>query len=380
MRFANNGYCLDRIFAFDWNTLDRNHDHVDDLDAFIDDVLSETGAARVDLAAHSAGGNLSYEYLAAEDRAAKVAHYAHIASFLMDAPAGPTGDVPTLNLWSDGDLVIDEKGDIEGATNVMLPNVDHFSLVTVEDGFDPVFALFNDGGEPTTTEAGTTEPIVVSGRAGKFGENTAAPGALVEIFEVDSATGFRLSEVPNGSYVADDSGDWGPFIAQPEAHYEFRVLAEGDDVRPIHYYREPFSASNDLVYLRTFPNDASMVGLLLSSIPFSDDHAILVTFTSNSATIAGQDTLTVNEIEVSTEEIAPAEKTLIAAFYFDANRNGVSDATSISSFGTFPFLGGLDMFFSAETEASIDVVYNGRTVRARNWPSETEGASVIVFD
>ena len=85
-------------------------------------------------------------------------------------------------------------------------------------------------------------------------------------------------------------------------------------------------------------------------------------------------------MEVSTEEIAPPEKTLIAGFYYDANRNEETDATSIAAFGSFPFLAGLDMFVPADTEASIEVVYNGRTVRARNWPSETEGASVIVFD
>ena len=74
MRFTSNGYCVSHLFVFDWNTLNRRTDHTANLDAFIDWVLAATGAEQVDLAGHSAGGALSYEYLEEEPRAAKVAH------------------------------------------------------------------------------------------------------------------------------------------------------------------------------------------------------------------------------------------------------------------------------------------------------------------
>src|SRR5262245_35591583 len=79
MRFTSNGYCGDRLFAYDWNTLAGTND-VNRLDAFIDDVLQQTGATQVDLMGHSAGGGLGYEYLNDAAHAAKVAHYVHLAS------------------------------------------------------------------------------------------------------------------------------------------------------------------------------------------------------------------------------------------------------------------------------------------------------------
>ena len=63
MRFAANGYCRSRIYAFDWNTLGGLRDEVERLTVFIDDVLAETGADRVDLIGHSAGTGLSASYL-----------------------------------------------------------------------------------------------------------------------------------------------------------------------------------------------------------------------------------------------------------------------------------------------------------------------------
>ncbi|MCZ7585182.1 MAG: alpha/beta fold hydrolase [Deltaproteobacteria bacterium] len=80
MRFASNGYCRDRIYAFDWNTL-YGSGTKEALAAFVDAVLAETGAAAVDLIGHSAGGGLSLSYLRDEASAGKVAHYAHVASF-----------------------------------------------------------------------------------------------------------------------------------------------------------------------------------------------------------------------------------------------------------------------------------------------------------
>lgn len=379
MRFVNNGHCLDRIVAFDWNTLDRSTDPVAALDALIDEVLAATGADRVNLAGHSAGGGLAYDYLGDADRAAKVAAYAHIASFLADGPAGPEGEVPTLNLWSDGDLIIDEKGDIEGATNVMLPGVDHFSLVTVADGFEAIYRHFY-GEAPTTTEVVRDGPILVSGRALSFGENERAADATVQVYALDGSTGRRLEGEPTAEFDVDENGDWGPLEAEPGAYYEFRVMRAEEGARPVHYYREPFPASNDLVYLRTLPTGGSAAAFLLGAVPFEDDHAVLVNFNANVPILAGRDSLTVNGTEVATEEVASAGQTTIALFFYDDDEDQASDWEPISVFSAFPFIAGLDAFFPADADATIEVVYNGRTLRARAWPSDSEGAVITVFD
>ncbi|MEL6182701.1 MAG: hypothetical protein AAFS10_27330, partial [Myxococcota bacterium] len=174
MRFAANGSCLDRLRPFDWNTLDQNANAEEGLDQFIDDLLAESGAEQVDLAGHSAGGGLGYRYLADPERASKVAHYIHIGSNTFEGPAGPEQNpVPTLNLWSQDDLIIEDKGDIPGATNVQLPGADHYAVATNAASFEAIYRFVSDDQEPATTAIEpSSDPILVSGRAATFGENT----------------------------------------------------------------------------------------------------------------------------------------------------------------------------------------------------------------
>lgn len=115
--FTSNGYHPDLIFAFDWNSLNQGANHVALLDAFIDGVLAKTGAPKVRLIGHSAGGGLGYSYLSDPARAAKVDGYVHIGSMTQSGAAGPGGSVATLNIWSPGDKVA-QGGDIPGAVNI----------------------------------------------------------------------------------------------------------------------------------------------------------------------------------------------------------------------------------------------------------------------
>ena len=54
-RFVSNGVCHDRFFAFDWNSTGGGAADLL-LEKFIDSVLVLTGAEKVHLAGHSAGG------------------------------------------------------------------------------------------------------------------------------------------------------------------------------------------------------------------------------------------------------------------------------------------------------------------------------------
>ena len=102
-RFTSNGYKPGQLYAFDWNSLNQGANHVAVLDAFIDNILTKTGAPKVRLIGHSAGGGLGYNYLSDAARAAKVDGYVHIGSSVQSGPAGPGGSVATLNLWSPDD-------------------------------------------------------------------------------------------------------------------------------------------------------------------------------------------------------------------------------------------------------------------------------------
>jgi len=375
MRFEANGYCLDSIVAFDWNTLDQDYDHASDLDAFIDAILQKTGAEQVDLAGHSAGGGLGYTYLGTPERAAKVAHYAHIGSHGQTGPAGAA----TLNLWSEADVIIETKGDIPGATNVMLTQEDHYSVATSALSFDAIYRFFNDGDAPSTTDIQSHSTRTLHGKVLTLGENLIGVNTTVDIYECDVATGFRQTDTPTFSLVTDTAGQWGPFEAADGAYYEFHVHSDSPDDRPIHYYFEPFERSNPFVYLRTLPGPGSLAGTLMSALPQPDTASTLVVFSAGRGMLAGADSLTIDGTELLTTETATAQDTLIALFLYDANENGESDVEPAALFGVIPFLNGMDIHIPAGAPQTVTLNFNQRILKIRNWSTGLDGPIIAVF-
>ena len=104
-RFASNGYCPGSLHAFVYNTLDQNADHVAELEALIDDVRAAHGVDRVDLAAHSMGGVISYDLLSDPARAAKVERYA----VLIGNNAGAEDEVTLRYAEDDAQRVHEER-------------------------------------------------------------------------------------------------------------------------------------------------------------------------------------------------------------------------------------------------------------------------------
>lgn len=373
-RFVQNGQCGDRIFVHDRNTLGGGS-AVALLDAFIDQVLQQTGAQRVELVGHSAGGGLGYDYLADPVRAAKVGHYVHIGSGVQPGPAGPGGSVPTLNIWSPDDAIA-SSGDITGATNVSLAGQDHYEVATSAEAFEAMYTFFR-GSAPASSIIQADGARTVAGKVLTLGENQPIANAPVRVFEVDAASGFRFSSDPVHSFTSDASGNWGSFAATPGMYYEFEVSPPGG--RRLHYYREPFITSDRLVYLRTMPPASSLAGALLASLPSNDDQAVLTVFTANQAVLTGRDELVADGLLLSTPEFASASTTAIAFFLYD-NGDGQTNGTPVGLFGSFPFLSGVDMFFPTTQPESIPVSFNGRVMNVRNWPSQSEGITVVVFE
>jgi pimeloyl-ACP methyl ester carboxylesterase len=385
MRLSSNGYCHEHIVAFDWNTLDQGENatiaRIAELDGRVDVLLAATGATQVDLVGHSAGGGLSYSYLEDAGRAAKVAAYVHVGSFFNEAPAGPEGVVPMLNLWSSADLVIEEKGDIAGAENVDLVTDDHYAVATSAAAFEALYAFLHDGDEPGVSEPTPREPIEISGMALTFAENQLFDG-VVRLDTLDPETGAISTDGLAEQLILPiaTGGGWGP--VEVPAGFPLQFTADGDDpaMQDVTYVLAPPTRSNPLMYVRAFPSANSLVGLLIDAIPTSDDQAVVIFFCRNRAMVAGEDSLTLNGMELLTQDVAPIEQSTIAIFGYDGDGDGESSLESASLFESLPFLAGIDVSVPAGSGEMIEVVYNGQRYRALSRVSETQGPLVFILE
>lgn len=377
MRFASNGYCLERIYAFDWNTLGSFSDELRRFELFVDRVLQETGADQIDLVGHSMGTFLSTRYLSNPLNAAKVAHYAALAGA---GGTAPPGGVPTLTVSSEGDYVAGVS-DIPGATNIHPAGLDHLQVATSAETFANMYAFFNEGTAPSTVNIAPSREILLSGRLVTFAENQPAGNLEMRLYPVDPDTGKRLQTTPAATFTSDDQGFWGPFRAVPGRHYEYEILSNDGFSRPLHYYREPYPRSCRLLYFRVFPPPLSLPGIVLGLLPYSDEYALLATLNLNQAVCSGRDTLYVDGYEISTPRTTPAEQTVIAAFYFDADRNGSSDGPARGGLITGgAFFQVFDLRIDTSQERPVPVQFNGRMNAVRNWKSDSQGVTIAVFE
>ncbi len=142
---------------------------------------------------------------------------------------------------------------LAGATNLVLPGVDHR-----ETGFSPqAFAAmyrFITGEPPATMAIVPEAQAVLNGKVSGWeaGQptNIAVAGAEVTVFRTMADTGERVGDPVHHAITRAD-GLWGPFAADPRATYEFVAASPGLPTR--HIYRSPFPRSSDLVAIRPMP-------------------------------------------------------------------------------------------------------------------------------
>jgi pimeloyl-ACP methyl ester carboxylesterase len=317
-RFESNGWPRERLYAIDQPyPLARDDDakpqpgrtssaeHMAYLKAEVERVLRATGARQVVLVANSRGGYAVRNYIANGGGAAVVSHavlggtpnhgvwalrefspgseFNGTGPFLtaLNAPKNAAGDevdgpVRWLTIRSDGNdkyaqpdgLWIGRRGQptgvtaegpaLKGATNVVIPRIDHRETAFSPAAFDATYR-FVTGRAPATLAVVPEERVQLAGKvtglglsstdpaSGNFANNLPLPGARLEVYAVDAATGERRG-APVHSQVVGADGRWGPFAADPSARYEFVVAAPG--YATTHVYRSPFPRSSDLVNLR----------------------------------------------------------------------------------------------------------------------------------
>lgn len=316
-RFESNGWPRDRLIALDQPfPLARDDDAVDQpgrsssaesmafLQAQVERVLKQTGATRVVLIGNSRGGNAIRNYVQNGGGDSVVSHvilggnpahgiwavkgvrerseFSGLGPFIrqLNLPKNAAGDEVTpgvkwLTLRSDGNdkyaqtdgLWIGAKGTptnigfdgpaLKGATNVVLPRVDHRETSFSPAAFDASWR-FLTGQAPGTTQPLPEAQVALSGLVTGLGldplnpgnaafvNNLPLAGARLAVFAVDPASGSRIGPAGWEQVISVD-GRWGPFLARPDAGYEFVLSAPG--YATTHIYRSPFPRSSSIVQL-----------------------------------------------------------------------------------------------------------------------------------
>jgi len=387
MRFASNGWPVDLMFAFEYDSTFATQGFtavIARLNAFVDSVLAETGADKVYLMGHSLGTFVSQTYLAVPPYAAKVAKYVNIDGGTASALPG---GVPTLAIWAElaGSGAVNPPRAIVGATNVLLPGQFHVQSATSPEAFAAMYEFFT-GEPPATTDIVPVPPgqVEIAGRAVFFPANMGAGDATVEVWEVDGATGFRKDDEPVATCSLSGTGYydgvWGPVKVNGLKHYEMVLIREG--FRFHHFYFEPFMRSDYFVRLQTSPP-----GGIGEYMDRSDYHSNLVITRQNDW--RDEDVLEINGVSVL-PAIGGIAKNLIGLFVYDKDADGVSDLTQpIPLYHAITFMSGVDLYMPAAgpPDATISLVVtprwgDGKTqvINVPNWASSEHAMSVIVND
>lgn len=319
-RFESNGWPRERLHAIELPyPLARDDDskpqagrtstaeHMAFLKSEVEKVLKATGAQRVVLMGNSRGGNAIRNYIQNGGGDRTVSHailggtpnHGVWAASLPGLPDGSefaghgaflsglnkaknaagdevTGPVKWLTIRSDRNdkyaqpdgLWLGKRGvatnvtyagpELKGATNVVIPRIDHRETAFSPAAFDAAYR-FITGRAPATTGVTPEQRVVLSGKvtglgldsanpaSGNFANNLPLPGARLDIFAIDPVTGERRGNAAYGKTIAAD-GLWGPFTAPPDTRYEFAISAPG--YATTHIYRSPFPRSSAIVNLR----------------------------------------------------------------------------------------------------------------------------------
>lgn len=302
-RFEANGWPRDRLMAVNMpNPLARADDTVaqenrsgsteqtEQLAAHVAQLRNRTGAEKIALIGNSRGGNPIRDFVVHAGGAAQVSHAITCGTpnrgvynwefsprnefngrgpFLQRLNGGASDVVEGtafLALRSDNDLFaqpdgrfvgrpgtptgVDQDGpSLRGATNILLPGLDHRETAYHWRAFREQFR-FIAGREPVTlTVPPEPRPVlngVVTNLVSGGATNQPVAGAVVEVFRTDTAgarTGAALHRRETGA-----DGVWGPVTVQSDWTLEIILAAPGHPIA--HYFRSPFPRSTEVLHLR----------------------------------------------------------------------------------------------------------------------------------
>jgi pimeloyl-ACP methyl ester carboxylesterase len=173
-----------------------------------------------------------------------------------DKYAQPTGEF--LGMPGKPTNVTAAGPELKGATNIVIPNLDHRETAFHPTAFAAMFRAIT-GRDPKTLDVLPEQQPVLNGMVSGFADgaptNLPLSGAKVTVYAVNSASGERQGPPAHRSTTGAD-GLWGPFESDPTAYYEFEVAASGYPT--IHSYRSPFPRSSATIHFRLRPVDPKL--------------------------------------------------------------------------------------------------------------------------
>lgn len=388
MRFTSNGYPQDLLYAYEYDTSSSATD-LARLDAYIDDVLAETGAEQVHAVGHSRGTFVWTQYLSNTtddiDGASKVAKYANVDG---RTAAELPGGVPTIGIW--GEWNTSAQIGPDPAYNFHLPTQSHTETTTGPEAFWLMYSFFT-GTYPETTMVVAEAPdeVTIAGRAVLFPQNTGYTGSTVEAWPVDPATGQRRGDEPVASIAIDESGEFGPIEVDGEQHYELAVVRPGD-AGEHHFYFEPFLRDDHFVRLNTsLPGEGVSAAVPTSASTTNINVVRNREFWGDQG--AESDRLTIDGTSVVEANTSPRRGVNLAVFAYDDGLDGTTDVAKgeLPPFNTLPFLTAIDVAIpaSADGRRPVAVVQTVRgndddttEINVPNLPSSTDSITVQFRD
>jgi pimeloyl-ACP methyl ester carboxylesterase len=371
--FASNGYCSDMIRAVDYNSVGSRPDA--ELDALIEELRDAYGHEKVDLMGHSQGAGHGARYSGANPD--KIANYVNCAGTQL---ASDPGGVRTLCLSSTGDRPVT----CGTSANVTFQDetLDHFAVASSTESFVEMYKFLNDGEEPQYREVQCGDPIMLRGRAITFPDSQYVVGGTIDVYEIgdsprDRGTPFKRFEIGADGYIPE-------FQARRGVAYEFKMIPPPGDTRVVrNTYMPQFKRSDRLIrFLYRTANEG--LATTNNSVDFNDAHAVVIARHKKGGFHFGEDSLKIDGFEAINAENAPlANSTVVGMYMFDeavdtadGPGNGVSDGGSII---TGPFINSSDVFIPSDRPKFVEVNYNGQALKVPNWPSATQGMSLLLF-